>query len=83
MSALRKIGSAFLPVSTIAVLVLGGVTLTTSPAEAGPPIGPECGPTYLWLCTKPNGAQKLFGGTICEKAQFEKKTGSTCVPAPF
>ena len=82
MSALRKIGSAFLPLSAIAALVMGGIALTASPAEAAI-IGPECGPTYLWLCTKPNGRQVLFGGTICEKIRFEKKTGSTCVPAPF
>lgn len=82
MNALRKLGSALLPASALAALVLGGIALTASPAEAGRPIGPLCGPTYLWLCSGPGG-EVLFAGTVCDKARFEKQTGMTCVPAPF
>ena len=62
----------------VAILVLAGMVWMSSPAEAGPP-GPECGPTYLWVCTG-GGQEILFAGTICEKEHFESQTDLTCVP---
>lgn len=53
----------------------------TQPAKARPPIpGPLCGPTLQWSCSGPGGPDVLFIGTKCDKFQFERKTGLTCVP---
>lgn len=80
MNLVRKFGSSLLAGSAALALVLGGMALTANPAQALRPPGPLCGPTILWICSGPGGPKVLFGGTICEKARFEKETGLTCVP---
>jgi hypothetical protein len=63
------------------VVVALGIALWPAPqAEALAPPGPQCGPSYLWICSGPGGPDILFGGTICEKNEFEKENGVTCVP---
>ena len=79
MKLVRRIASTVFAGSTLAALVLGGIALTSTPARAARP-GPLCGPTILWICTGPGGQSVLFGGTVCEKVRFEKRTGATCVP---
>lgn len=78
MKALRRMASTLVAGSTLAAFLLGGLALTSAPAQAGPVL--LCGPTILWICSGPGGPDVLFGGTICEKARYEKKTGRTCVP---
>ncbi len=80
MQALRRIGSAAFAGATLAAFVVGGIALTSSPAHAARPPGPLCGPTILWICSAPGLPDVLFGGTVCEKALFEKQTGRKCVP---
>ncbi len=68
----------------VGVALAGGVTvLVPAPVAAAGP-GPDCGPTREWNCVIP-GCQDcpeiLFEGTVCEKAQFEKRTGRVCSPA--
>lgn len=79
MKTLRSLGLPLLAGLVLVALVLVGVLCTSTPVEARPP-GPECGPTYLWVCSGPGGPDVLFGGTVCEKAAYEKETGLTCVP---
>ncbi len=74
----------------LAAIVVGVVALTTGPAVAGPgrpglpgPPGPLCGWSTLWDCTLPDGSVVQIGGTQCDIAKFERKTGATCVPAQF
>ena len=64
----------------LAVVAVGVTALVSSPAEARPPIGPLCGPTYQWSCSGPGGPDYLFIGTVCDKIRFERKTGLTCTP---
>ena len=66
----------------LAVIVTGAVVLGTSPAAARP-AGPDCGPTFLWDCTMPNGSHQLVGGTRCEIAAFQRQTGAKCVPSDY
>lgn len=81
MSVARRIAKSALVGSLSVILVLGAMNLTAPSAKAFPfPPVPLCGPSILWVCTGPGGPAVLFGGTICEKAKFEKKTGLTCVP---
>ncbi|MEM7306121.1 MAG: hypothetical protein AAF682_05590 [Planctomycetota bacterium] len=80
MNVTRNFARAVLAGSAFGALVLGTLTLQAPRASALPPIGPLCGPTFLWVCSGPGGPDVLFSGTICEKAKFEKKTGKTCVP---
>ncbi len=80
MKLIRRLGKVSLIGSTFGALALGVMTLFAPRAEALPPIGPLCGPSILWICSGPGGPDILFGGTICEKIKFEKKTGLTCVP---
>ena len=66
-----------------AALVAGISGLLQSPTYAGRP-QPDCGPTREWNCVIPgcpDCPEFLFEGTVCEKAQFEKKTGRVCSPA--
>jgi hypothetical protein len=79
MKILRKIGAPLLVGMVLTALVTGGVVLTSTPVQAGTPIL-LCGPTILWVCSGPGGPDVLFGGTVCEKAEYEKETGRTCVP---
>lgn len=75
--------------SRLGLLALGGVAimigigaLVQSPAQAARP-APDCGPTRQWTCALPGCPScyvVLFEGTICEKKQFEKKTGRVCSP---
>ena len=69
--------------------LLGGMTaiaiaaLFQTPAYAVRP-QPDCGPTRSWNCVLPRCQECpeiLFEGTLCEKNQFEKKTGRVCSPA--
>jgi hypothetical protein len=60
-------------------LGLSASQLLESRAEARGPIF-LCGPDYLWVCSGPGGPDVLFGGTVCDKALFERQTGLTCVP---
>lgn len=78
MKLVRRLAATVFAGSTLAALVLGGIALTATPAQAAP--GPLCGPTILWICTGPGGQSVLFGGTVCEKARYEKQTGFHCVP---
>ena len=80
MKLVRRMGTTMFAGSTLAALVLGGLALTSSPAHAGRRPGPLCGPTYLWICSGNGQEGVLFGGTICEKNQFEQQTGMHCVP---
>ena len=66
-----------------AAIVIGIAALAQSPAHAARP-APLCGPTRQWTCALPGCPdcyEVLFVGTICEKTQFEKKTGRVCSPA--
>lgn len=81
MMNLKRVGKSFVICSACAAFILSAVALTSSPADARPPIGPLCGPDILWICSFPDGSDSvLFGGTICDKFRFEHKTGLTCVP---
>jgi len=71
----RSVGKALFAVVTIATIGLG-----VSTADARRPPGPECGPTIFWIFTLPTGQQVPFGGTVCEKAAYELKTGAYCIP---
>jgi len=79
---MRKLSSsgkiAFASVALFAA-VLGTMALVQSAsARPHPPL--LCGPTYQWSCSGPGGPDRLFIGTICEKNDYEAKTGFTCVP---
>ena len=66
-------------------LVAGLASLEQSQAFAVVPPGPECGPTYLWICVVPGCPtcpDVLFEGTICEKVQYERQTGRVCSHYP-
>ena len=71
-------------VSTKSLALLGvalGMMLTLTPTPAAAVPGPLCGPTILWSCVVPGCPDcpvVLFGGTVCEKIAFEKKTGRVC-----
>ncbi len=74
------------------MLVLLGVVLATGFAsmEQGRalaliPPGPMCGPDILWICVVPGCPtcpDVLFGGTVCDRIEFEKETGRVCTPFP-
>jgi hypothetical protein len=74
----RRIARLVMAGSVCAAFALGFVALTSQRAEAARP-RPDCGPTRLWICSGV-GPDVLFGGTVCDKAAYEKKTGRTCVP---
>lgn len=59
------------------------VGIVASAAMAARPIGPDCGPTRLWVCINRDGTEFDFAGTICEKTQLERRTGASCRPSPF
>ncbi len=80
MMNLRRVGKSFVICSACATFMLSAVALTSSPADARPPIGPLCGPDILWKCSGPGGPDVLFGGTVCDRIKFERKSGLTCVP---
>ena len=80
MKTTRRIGKGLLGGSLCAAIVLGVMTLTAPRAEAGGLFRLLCGPSILWFCSGPGGPDVLFGGTVCEKLQFEQQTGLTCVP---
>jgi hypothetical protein len=67
-------------IGILAVIVTGVLVFGSSPAGARPG-GPDCGPSYVWDCTMPDGSHQLVGGTRCEIAAFKRKTGATCVPS--
>lgn len=79
MKLVRRLGAKALAASALAALVLGGMTLTATPARAAMPIL-LCGPSFLWECTASDGSTVLFAGTLCDKARFERRSGSVCVP---
>ena len=79
MKTIRLVGKALFVSASSAALVVGAMTLSAPRAEALPP-GLLCGPTYLWACSGPGGPDVLFPGTICEKIEFERQSGLTCVP---
>lgn len=63
------------------VLVTGLAVLASSQTYALKPPGPECGPTYQWICVVPNCPECFevyFQGTICDKTVFELRTGRVC-----
>lgn len=73
----------------IALGVSGLALTTTSTASplaapaAGPDPGPLCGPTYQWSCVVPgcpSCPEYYFVGTLCEKNEYEKRTGQVCTP---
>lgn len=80
MNVIRRIGKSLVVGSALGALVLGALALTAPRADAKPPIGPLCGPSYLWECTGPGGPTVLFPGTVCDKIVFERRTGLTCKP---
>ena len=70
------------PVSALgllAVISFGAFALTGT-ATARPE--PDCGPTFSWDCTMPNGSHQYVEGTRCEIGAFQKQTGARCVIAP-
>lgn len=75
----KRVGKALLGAAATAPLLLGAITLSAPPAQAGPVIL-LCGPTYLWVCSGIGGPEILFPGTLCEKRIFERKTGFHCKP---
>ena len=76
MSRLSRIRTRGLTAVASVAVGAGALTLA-APASGQGPIGPLCGPTYQWVCT--NLANKvLFGGTVCEKEIFERRTGRVC-----
>jgi len=74
----------------LGILSLGGVAMAVgiaalayNPVHAARP-APDCGPTREWTCVVPgcpSCSSILFEGTVCEKTQYEKKTGRVCSPA--
>jgi hypothetical protein len=82
MKNTQRVGKSLLAASICTAIALGAVGLTPQRAEARRP-GPLCGPSYLWVCHLPDGSTTYFGGTICDKYQYEQQTGATCAPAPF
>lgn len=79
MKNTQRVGRSLLAATICGGVALGAIGLMPQRAQAMRP-GPLCGPTILWICTFPDGSQRPFGGTVCERAQYEKKTGATCVP---
>lgn len=62
-------------------LLTGFAGISQSQALAAFPPQPDCGPSFLWVCVVPgcpSCPEVLFGGTICEKQQYEKQTGRVC-----
>ena len=62
-------------------LTIGFLVAERSLTFAFIPPGPDCGPTFQWICVVPgcpSCPDVLFEGTVCEKAQFERKTGRVC-----
>lgn len=75
---MKRIAKALFVCATFGAMVAGVSNLTAPRAEAIPIF--LCGPSYLWICSGPGGPDILFGGTICDRARFERRTGLTCVP---
>ena len=76
-----RITRVLLAGTVLAATAFGGVSLASSRSTLGfIPITPLCGPSFLWSCSKIGGPEFLFGGTVCEKIIFERRTGTTCVP---
>ena len=61
----------------LVAVVTGAAVLSSSPAGARP--APDCGPTFTWDCTMPDGSHQSVEGTRCEIAAFQKQTGARCV----
>jgi len=74
------IRSLFGSLCLVAVIVVVAATLSSSPTPAARP-APDCGPSYVWDCTMPDGSHKLVGGTRCDIAAFQRNTGARCVPS--
>ena len=67
--------------SVVGLAAVLGAAVLVQPASARRPIpGPLCGPTILFICSAPGEEDVLVGLTICEVAEFERKTGLTCEP---
>ena len=73
----RSIAKFALTAVLCPAVALGVMSLATQQAEARP-VGPQCGPSYQWSCSKKGGPNFLFIGTICDKAAYEAATGRTC-----
>lgn len=61
----------FAAIAVVAYLLMGTPAATAAPT-------PDCGPTFTWDCTLPNGSHQTVEGTRCEIAAFKKQTGATC-----
>ena len=79
---MRKLSlSGKIALASVAVLAaaLGTTALVQSASAMGRPPPLLCGPTLQWSCSG-HGPDRLFIGTVCEKDEFEARTGLTCVP---
>ena len=74
----HKLGQRLLLSLAGAALVFGAATLTASQAQANLHVGPLCGPSFQWSCSKLGGPDLFFVGTACDKKRFERRTGTTC-----
>ena len=77
---MKRIGLVGVACSLIvmAVIVAGAVTLSRPTAAA---LRPDCGPSYVWDCRLPSGTHTTVGGTRCDIAAYQRRTGATCVPS--
>jgi hypothetical protein len=76
----KRIARPVTALGLLAVISFGAFALTGN-AAARPE--PDCGPTFSWDCTMPNGSHQFVEGTRCEIAAFQKQTGARCVIAPW
>lgn len=79
--------STILLAGVVGLVAMLGAAVLVQPASAASvvdfrPGGPMCGPTILWICSGSGGPDVLIGLTVCEKREFERETGMTCVPYP-
>jgi hypothetical protein len=75
----KRIVRAVAALGLLAVISFGVFALTGTTAARPEP---DCGPTFSWDCTMPNGSHQYVEGTRCEIAAFQKQTGARCVIAP-
>jgi hypothetical protein len=61
-----------------AVIVVSAIALSSAPPAMAYP-RPDCGPTFSWDCTMPDGTHQFVEGTRCEIGAFQKQTGAHCV----
>ncbi len=74
----KRIGMSLLAsLGLVAMIVVVVASLSSTPTAARP----DCGPSYVWDCTLPNGSHKVVGGTRCDIATYQRKTGAHCVPS--